>query len=126
MDLKDPKSPEWQRFLKSFTYAWNGIYRTYRSERNFQFHVSIGMIVIVMGFIFHLNIFEWVVLLFLIGGMLALELMNTALEHVVDLVTDEYKPLAKSAKDASAGAVLVYAVLSAIIGVILFYNHLFQ
>jgi undecaprenol kinase len=56
--------------------------------------------------------------------MLALELMNTALEHVVDLITSEFKPLAKAAKDAAAGAVFVYAILSVIIGIIILSNHI--
>ncbi|MBM7604739.1 diacylglycerol kinase [Metabacillus crassostreae] len=68
--------------------------------------------------------FDWVVILFLIGGMLALELMNTAIEHVVDLITEDYNPIAKAAKDAAAGAVLVYAILSVIIGVILLLRHI--
>lgn len=60
------------------------------------------------------------VVLVLIGGMLALELLNTAIEHVVDLVTDQYHPLAKAAKDAAAGAVCVFAVISCIIGLLIF------
>ena len=60
------------------------------------------------------------ILLFLIGGMLSLELMNTAIERAVDLITKDYHPLAKAAKDAAAGAVFVYALLSVIIGLIIF------
>ncbi|MDQ0231600.1 diacylglycerol kinase family protein [Metabacillus malikii] len=124
MGLKDQQISEWKRFYKSFMFAWSGIYQTFKSERNFQIHVMIAAIMVILGFVVRFSIIEWVIVLFLIGGMLALELMNTALEHVVDLVTQERKPLAKAAKDAAAGAVLVYAILSVIIGITLVYNNL--
>lgn len=124
MDLKDHKTSEWKRFYKSFKFAWNGIFQTFKSERNFQIHVYISSLIIILGFYLKFTMFDWVVILFLIGGMLALELMNTAIEHVVDLITEDYNPIAKAAKDAAAGAVLVYAILSVIIGVILLLRHI--
>lgn len=63
---------------------------------------------------------EWFIVLILIGGMLSLELVNAAIERVVDLTTTEWHPLAKQAKDLSAGAVLIYAIVSALIGMLLF------
>lgn len=63
---------------------------------------------------------EWSIVVLLIGGMLALEMMNAAIERVVDLVTLENHPLAKHAKDLAAGAVLVYAISSVVIGLIIF------
>ncbi|MCM3442082.1 diacylglycerol kinase family protein [Metabacillus halosaccharovorans] len=125
MDSKEPKNSEWVRFYKSFQYAWNGIVSTFKSERNFQIHVAISIIMFITGMVLRFSIIEWMIVLFLIGGMLALELINTAIEHVVDMITSEKHPLAKAAKDAAAGAVLVYAILSFIIGIILITNHLF-
>ncbi|MCV9884894.1 diacylglycerol kinase family protein [Metabacillus halosaccharovorans] len=125
MDSKEPKNSEWVRFYKSFQYAWNGIVSTFKSERNFQIHVSISIIMFITGMVLRFSIIEWMIVLFLIGGMMALELINTAIEHVVDMITSEMHPLAKAAKDAAAGAVLVYAILSFIIGIILITNHLF-
>jgi undecaprenol kinase len=124
MDLKDPRISEWKRFHKSFKYAWSGIVQTFKKERNFQIHVMISVMMFFVGFYLQFTKFEWIVILFLIGGMLSLELMNTALERVVDLVTKEFKPLAKAAKDAAAGAVFVYAILSVIIGIIIITNHI--
>ncbi|MCM3161825.1 diacylglycerol kinase family protein [Metabacillus litoralis] len=124
MDLKDPKLSEWKRFFRSFIFAWSGIIQTFKTERNFQIHVSISFIMLIVGMLLGFTTFEWVLLLFLLGGMLSLELINTALEHVVDLITPDYHPLAKAAKDAAAGAVLVYAFLSVIIGVIIIWSHL--
>jgi undecaprenol kinase len=63
---------------------------------------------------------EWLFVIFAIGGMFALELLNTAIERLVDLVTMEYHPLAKQAKDIAAGAVFLYAIFSVIVGFIIF------
>ncbi|MEK3934159.1 diacylglycerol kinase family protein [Sporosarcina sp. FSL W7-1349] len=109
-----------RNFFKSFSYAWNGIYLGIRSERNFKFHLFAAGAVILAGIRTGLTMMEWFIVSVLIGGMLALELMNTAIEKVVDLVTEEYHQLAKQAKDLAAGAVLIYAIISAIIGLLLF------
>lgn len=124
MDLKDPQISEWERFYRSFKFAGNGIIETFKTERNFQIHVYISIFISIVGFTLQFALFEWVIVLFLIGGMLSLELMNTALERVVDLVTIEVKPLARAAKDAAAGAVFIYAILSVIIGVLIILNHI--
>ena len=124
MDSKDQKNSEWKRFYKSFQYAWDGIVLTFKSERNFQIHVAISIFMFIIGLVLRFSITEWMIVLFLIGGMLALELINTAIEHVVDMITSEKHPLAKAAKDAAAGAVLVYAILSVIIGIIIISKHL--
>jgi undecaprenol kinase len=79
-----------------------------------------AVLVILFAFYYHLSASEWIFILFAIGGMFSLELVNTAIERIVDLVTEEYHPLAKQAKDIAAGAVIVYAILSVIIGCIIF------
>lgn len=83
-------------------------------------HFISSIIVVLISFYFSITKIEWVFILFAIGGMFALELLNTAIERVVDLVTAEYHPLAKQAKDLAAGAVLIYAVLSVVIGIVIF------
>ncbi|MDA7026901.1 diacylglycerol kinase family protein [Bacillus sp. CLL-7-23] len=126
MGFQDPpKQKEWQRLRKSFANAFNGIFLTFISERNFQIHTGAAILVIFCGFIFRLTALEWVVILILIGGMFALELINTAIEHAVDLITNENHPLAKAAKDAAAGAVCVFAAISCMIGLIIFIPKLF-
>lgn len=77
-------------------------------------------LVIAAGFILRLSVTEWCICLVLFGLILSLELVNTAVESVVDLVTEERKPLAKIAKDTAAGAVLISAIMAAIIGCIIF------
>lgn len=108
------------RFLKSFYYAWQGIVYGAKKETNFKFHLTAAIIVCIAAFYFSISKMEWLFVLTAISGMLVLELINTAIEKVVDLVTGEYHPLAKTAKDLAAGAVLVYAIFSAIVGLIIF------
>lgn len=107
-------------FFKAFRYAWNGIVHGAMEERNFKFHMIAGIAVILAGVLTGLSTFEWIIILILIAGMLSLELMNAAVERVVDLVTSEKVLLAGQAKDLAAGAVLIYAIISAVIGCMLF------
>jgi undecaprenol kinase len=108
-----------RKFLKSFTYAAAGI-RACLHEQNFKFHLFAGTLVIMLGVITGLTNTEWAVLLIVIALVLVAEMFNTAIEKVVDLVSPNYHPLAKAAKDIAAGAVLVIAVMSVIIGILIF------
>lgn len=120
-DYKDkrnynPKS----RFVKSFVYAWRGIREAVSCERNLKIHVAAAALAVILAFIFKLSATEWLFILFAVGGVISLELVNTSIEKVVDLVTDKYHPLAERAKDVAAGAVLIYACLSVIVGLVIF------
>ncbi|KON87010.1 diacylglycerol kinase [Sporosarcina globispora] len=108
------------RVLKSFAFAFSGIRTAVLNERNLQIHFAVSFAVTILGIFFGISKLEWMIILLAIGGMLSLELMNTAIESVVDLATAEYHPLAKQAKDIAAGAVLVYAIISVIIGGVIF------
>lgn len=112
--------------LKSFSYAINGIVTAIRSERNMRIHLIISVIVIGCSFFFSINKTEWLIVLLAIGGMFSLELINTAIERVVDLNTEEYHPLAKQAKDVAAGAVFIYAFIVVVIGMIIFLPRLLE
>lgn len=116
----DPHKSNVKRLLHSFRFALHGILATANSEVNFRIHLLASVFVVALGAYLQLSRMEWIIILLLIGGILALELMNTAIERVVDLVTDQYKPLAKMAKDAGAGAVFVYSIVAVIIGMIIF------
>ena len=110
---------------KSFGYAFEGVWNTVKSERNMQIHLGFTVCVIIPGFIFGITKTEWLICLVLFGQVMSLELVNTALEACVDVATDEWKPLAKKAKDAAAGAVLVSAIIAAVIGLWIFIPRLF-
>lgn len=106
--------------IKSFGYAFSGIGTCIRDERNIKIHLTVTAMVVLCGFFFRISAWEWCVCLTLFGLVLALELVNTAVEAVVDLVTEERKPLARKAKDTAAWAVLIAAISAAAAGLIIF------
>ena len=108
-----------RKYLRSFGYAFEGII-TASKEQNFKSHIVSAVIVILAGYFTGLSRTEWYIVLLLIALMFALEMINTAIERVVDLASPNFHPLAKQAKDIAAGAVLVFALFSAIIGLLIF------
>lgn len=115
MKMKDKK-----RLINSFKYAFEGIISALKTEKNMKIHVLIMMLVIIFGIILKISKIEWIICIVLFGLVISLELINTAIENVVDLITQEINPKAKIAKDVAAGAVLVSAITSAIIGLMIF------
>ena len=109
-----------KRIVKSFKYAFSGLIDTYRTEQSVWIFIPVALIVIFMGFIFKINVYEWIAVILILGIILSLELVNTALEATVDLVTKKYEPLAKKAKDTVSSAVLIFAITSVIVGLIIF------
>ena len=105
---------------KSFGYAFQGIFNTIRTERNIKIHCAAAILVTIFGIWLQISKTEWMICFILFGLILALELVNTAVEATVDLFTEERKPLAKKAKDAAAGAVLFVAIFAAVIGILIF------
>jgi undecaprenol kinase len=119
MDLKDKKRK--YKYTDTFKFALSGIRVSFIKEKNLKFHFIFGLFVIVLGVIFNLTPTEWMFVLIAVLGMMVVEMINTSIERVVDLVTEQYHPLAKQAKDIAAGAVLIYAILSVLIGIIIFF-----
>ena len=115
----NPKVKE-KPLLKTLSYGFNGIIYTLTKERNMVIHFLVMLLVIIAGIVFKISFLEWLICFVLFALVLSLELMNTALENVVDLVTSEKKAKAKVAKDAAAGAVLVAAIFAIIIGIGIF------
>lgn len=113
---KQKKEP----LYRSFGYAFEGIFTCVKKERNMKIHTVMAIMVVLAGTLLKISATEWCICLILFGLVMALELVNTAVEAVVDLVTEEHKPLAKLAKDTAAGAVLIAAIMAAIAGLIIF------
>ena len=113
---RDKKPP----LRKTFGYAFEGILTGIRKERNMRIHTAAMILVVFFGTVLGLSATEWCICLVLFGLVMALELVNTAVEAVVDLVTEERKPLAKIAKDPAAGAVQIAAIMAAVSGCIIF------
>jgi diacylglycerol kinase len=109
-----------KRLGRSFKAAFEGISSTYKKEQNIKIHTIISMIVILGGIIFKINYIEWLVCLVLIGFVLMAEFFNTAIEYVVDLASPNIHPLAKAAKDTASAGVLMMAIISALIGCVIF------
>ncbi len=109
-----------KRLVNSFKYAFYGIKKTYIGEQNLRIHTGIAVLVILFGFLLKISYLEWLVCLILIGLVLMAEFFNTAIEYVVDLASPNVHPLAKAAKDTASAGVLMMAIISAIIGLIIF------
>jgi undecaprenol kinase len=109
----------------SFKFGFEGIVAAAAKERNMQIHLAISVVVVLLGVVFSVNKYEWMAIILSIGGMISMEMMNTAIERTVDMYTKEYHPLAKQAKDIAAGAVLVFAIASVLIGLIIFLPRIF-
>lgn len=103
--------------LISFKYAAAGLVYTFQTQRNFRIHVFIGSFAIGLGLLLQVSLVEIAVLGLTIGAVMSMELVNTAIESLVDLtVKQSYHELAKIAKDCAAGAVLVSAMVSLLVG----------
>lgn len=109
-----------KRLTNSFKYAFEGILQAYVGEQNLKIHTVIAILVIIFGFILKISYTEWLVCLVLIGLVLMAEFFNTSIEYLVDLVSPEIHPLAKATKDTASAGVLMMAIISAIIGLIIF------
>ena len=109
-----------KKFLNSFVFAVRGIKSVFASETNMKVHVGISVLVLLMGFLFHISTIEWLICILCVGLVFCSEMFNTAIETIVDLVSPQRNPLAGKAKDIAAGAVLVTAVISVVIGIVIF------
>ena len=109
-----------KRLVNSFKYAWSGIKQAYKGEQNLKIHTFVAILVIVFGFFLKISYLEWLICLLLIGLVLMSEFINTALEYVVDLASPSINPLAKAAKDTASAGVLMMAIISAVIGLVIF------
>lgn len=119
-EIKEEIDVEAKRLVNSFKYAGTGIYTSLKTEKNMKIHFAIMFFVIIFGFVFHISINEWIACIILFAGVIGAEMLNTAIENVVDLITPYKNAKAKIVKDVAAGAVLVWAICAAIIGLIIF------
>lgn len=119
-DYKGKRKYQTIGLLHSFKHAAVGLAAVIKEERNMKIHLFLGLIVVVFGFVFEISRMEWILVILSIGGVISLEAVNSAIERVVDLVTEEYHPLAKNAKDMAAAAVFLFAIVTIIVGVLIF------
>ena len=101
-----------KRFFNSFINSFNGLKYAYLYEQSFLLHAILVIVVLITGFYFHISKMQWAILLIVLAMVMITELINTAIEAVVDLVTDEYHELAKIAKDCGSAATFVSSILA--------------
>lgn len=117
----EPPKPETRNhFIASFGFAFAGLVYCFRTQRNFRVHLSIAIAATIVGILLGLSWVEWAVIVGMVVLVLAAEMVNTMVESLVDLVTGEYHPLAKVAKDVAAGIVLLTAIGSVVVGLLIF------
>ena len=113
-----PRRPSRSR-VESFRFAFSGIWYTLRTQPNTQIHAVVTVGVLALGAWLGLSRAEWAILTLTIGLVWAAELLNTALEALMDLVSPDIHPLARVAKDVSAAAVLITAIVAVAVGLLL-------
>ncbi len=111
-----------KKFWHSFRFAAQGIVSAFKSELNMKVHSMLAVVVLAAAAFFRLPPLSWMLLLLAITLVLSTELLNTAIEATIDLVSPDIHPLAKTAKDTAAGAVLLTAVFAVIVGIYVFYH----
>lgn len=111
-----------RRFFKSFKYAFKGVTSSILYERNMRIHMCAAFYVLIFMQFYDLSASEKAIIFLTIGSVISLEIINTAIEAVVDLCSPDYHPLAKKAKDLSAGAVLISAMISVLVAFEFFWD----
>ena len=114
------KSFKAESFFKSQGYARNGIKLIFKNEKNFKVELVIALFVVLAGLFFKIGHFEWIAISLVISMVLISESINSAIEALCDTVSQDFKINVKYAKDVSAGAVLVSALVSVFAGIIIF------
>ncbi|OUN47273.1 diacylglycerol kinase [Collinsella sp. An7] len=113
-------------FVRSFRYALEGFVTAVTTERNIKVQLAVGVAAIIAGFALRIDGLSWVLVILCIGLVIFAELVNTAIEAIVDLATQELHPLAKRAKDIAAASVFTLSITSAIVGAIVFIRAFLQ
>jgi diacylglycerol kinase (ATP) len=112
--------------IKSFKYAFEGFSFLFKAEHNAKLHLFFTGLVIVLGFIFKINALEWIAVLFAIGFVFVTEILNTCVEKICDYISPEKQLPIKRIKDLAASAVLTSAMVSVLVGLIIFLPKLLQ
>jgi len=120
----DIKKRGFKRFLNSFKYSIDGLVYAYKYEQSMMIHFIATILVLFVNILFKVTGTEWLITFLAIGMVLAAELINTAIEAVVDLVTVEIHPLAKIAKDCGSAATFVLSMMAAVIGLVIYIPYI--
>ncbi len=114
---------EWAKFIAGFGYAFHGLWYALRTQRNARVHIAVAILAILVSIFLRISTVEFAMIFVAITGVFVAEMFNTVIEICVDLASPTYHPLAKIAKDVAAGAVLLNAMLSVVIGLLVLGPH---
>ncbi len=117
------KKFELRRVKRSVINSINGLVSSYHEEQSLLIHFVMSLVVIFCGIFFKINRYDWIFSIILMGLILCIELLNTAIEANVDLVTQNIHPLAKRAKDVGSSATFMMSIFAFIGEVIIFYPY---
>ncbi len=112
-----------KRFKRSLSHALDGFFYALKRERNFQIELVCGFFVLVLIFIFKVKGWEAIVLILMIAGVLIMELANTVMERIVDMLKPKIHPYARLIKDIMAAVVLITSFVAVVVGIIIFYPY---
>jgi undecaprenol kinase/diacylglycerol kinase (ATP) len=115
-----------QSISSAFRFAFNGVYVFFRHDRNGKIHLAAAIVTALLAFLLHASLTEWCILLLCYGLVISMEMLNYAMENLCNLVHSNFHPLVKAVKDVAAAAVLWSAIVSAIIGLIIFLPKIFS
>ncbi len=114
------------RLINSFKYAFKGLHKVFKEEKNFQIHILFTLIVLLLAVYFQLVLWEFIIIILLIALVLALEIINSIIERLVDMLKPRIHQYVKDMKDMGAALVLVGAVTAVIVGLLIFVPHIIE
>ena len=117
---REKKMFGFKRIISSIKNSFNGLKAAYKNEQSVYIHLVCTIILLLVSFLLKISTTEWLIIIAIIGLTLVVELLNTAIESTVDLVTKDFHPLAKVAKDTASAAEFVLSITSAIIALVIF------
>lgn len=115
---------KFSRLMRSFRYAFKGLLKIFSEEQNLKVHLFAALIVLLMAFFFKVSRFEWVILILIINLVFLMEIINSAIERISDVLKPRIDAYVKEIKDISAAAVMFVSLVSILVGIIIFYPYI--
>ncbi len=114
------------RLLKSYSYAFRGLFKTFREEQNLKIQTFAGLVVLILGVYFSIGRMEWAILVLVVSLVLVAEIANSAVERITDVLKPRINTYIKEIKDITAAAVLLSSIAAIIIGLIIFSPYVYK
>ena len=112
-----------RRLAKSFKYAFAGWQKVFWSEQNFRIHNLIALVILILAIFFRIDVLEFIIIVFIIGFIFILEIVNTIFERLLDLIKPRFHSYVQDIKDMTAAIVLIGSLVAVIVGFLIFYPY---